>query len=234
MMQEKATSRFSALDQVRGLAVFLIHFVDVFYLLWDSAKGLDWYGAFIIDSFPVYAIPPILFAFSTGVSLTFWRQRHPELRYLFNRCGLLLLSGFILSYYVDGSIEAWGLFELIAFINLVIFFLHTPQRAAAGLIITLSLNSEKPPFYSFSFPEVPYFFSGFEMLPRMVSRSLVSGLFPLVPFLTWGLWGVIIGSIKKNPRKLLVSGSSMIILGLFSRFFSLLPIASMETCTAVP
>jgi uncharacterized membrane protein len=115
------TERYLPLDQLRGIAVLMIHFVDVFYLLWDGSSGFDWYGSYLLDNVPIYAIPPILFAFSTGLAFTFWRSRHRDLHYLFNRCALLLLSGLILSYYIDGRADAWGLFEMIAFINLVIF-----------------------------------------------------------------------------------------------------------------
>jgi len=209
--------RYNALDQTRGAAVVLIHFVDVFYLLWDGASGFDWFGAHILDKFPIYGIPPILFAFSTGVSLTFWRDRHPELKYLFQRCGLLLLSGLILSYYVDGSADTWGLFEMIALLNVIIFFVNSIPLSAIGLTAVLALNAVKPPFYSFTFPTVPYFLPNFEALPRIISQSLVSGLFPLIPFLAWGFWGVIIGRIRHNERHHIASGMLPLGLGLALR-----------------
>ena len=203
---DAAIQRFEGLDQLRGVAVVLIHFVDLFLLLWDRASGFDWFGSFIIDRFPVYGIPPILFAFSTGLGVMLWKPRHREIDYLFRRSSLLMLSGFFLSYYVDGSADAWGLFEMIALLNIIIFFVDSVPLTVFGISMVLVANAFKPPFYSFGFPRVPYFFPDFELLPRIVSQSLVSGLFPLIPFLGWGLWGLLVGKIRGRESHLLLAG----------------------------
>lgn len=188
--------RYQALDQLRGIAVIWIHFVDLFLLLWNRKSGFDFFSGFIIDEFPVYAVPPILFSFSTGLSLILWKDRR-DYRYLFRRLSLLFLSGLVLSYWIDGNIEVWGLFEMIALCNLVLFFFNSEYVSIFGIATILILNELIPPFFVFHFPKIPYFIE-YEALPFIISQALVSGLFPLIPFLAWGFWGCIVSKHRNN------------------------------------
>jgi len=199
--------RYQALDQIRGIAVIWIHFVDLFLLLWNRSSGFDFYGGYLFDQFPVYGVPPILFSFSTGLSLTLWKDRH-DYKYLLRRISMLFLSGLLLSYWVDGSVETWGLFEMIALLNLVLFYLNSRLISILGITTILTLNELTPPFFSFHFPMVNYFFN-FEALPFIVSQALVSGLFPMIPFLVWGFWGCLVVRYRNDLLRI-----SLIPLGL--------------------
>lgn len=188
--------RYQPLDQLRGIAVIWIHLVDLFFLLWNRSSGFDFYGGYLFDQFPIYAFPPILFSFSTGLSITLWKEKH-DYKYLFRRLALLFLSGLILSYWLDGNVEAWGLFEMIALTNLVLFYLDSKFVSMCGIAVILTLNGLKPPFFAFHFPKVHYFFE-FEAMPFIISQALVSGLFPLIPFLAWGFWGCLVSKYRNN------------------------------------
>lgn len=196
-----------ALDQLRGIAVIWIQFVDLFFLLWNRKSGFDFYGAYLFDQFPIYGIPPVLFSFSAGLTLTLWRDRH-DYKYLFSRVALLFLSGLVISYWMDGSVEAWGLFEMIALSNLVLFYLNSKLVSILGIGTILILNELTPPFFAFHFPKVHYFFA-FEALPFIISQSIVSGLFPLIPFLAWGFWGCLVSKYRDKLLRI-----SLIPLGL--------------------
>jgi Na+-driven multidrug efflux pump len=47
---------------------------------------------------------------------------------------------------------------------------------------------------------------------------LVSGLFPLIPFLSWGFWGVLMGRVIYHERKLILCGVSMAVIGFALRY----------------
>jgi len=164
-------------------------------------EGFDFYGFHLAGEFPFYGIPPILFAFSTGVSISIWRERHDH-RYLLSRVGLLLLSGFILAFYVDGRFDAWGLFEMIALSNFILFFVNSKLGSFLGILLILAVNHQIPPFYSFVSEPVDYFFE-FRALPMMASNAFVSGFFPMIPFITWAFWGVLYSKMQDKRLSLI-------------------------------
>lgn len=207
--------RDHALDELRGLAVIWIHFVDIFYLLWNGQGFFDFCCGYLFDEVPVYFLPPILFAFSTGLALTYWRDRHYwDGQYLLRRFGLLLLSGLILSYYVDFSFEAWGLFEMICLVNFIIFIINSERLAIIGIVLIVLLNYLIPPHFTISFQTFQYF-KPIRIPSHIVSQALVSGLFPTIPFLAFAFWGYIIG---KHRKKFIKFGLIPLGIGLILRF----------------
>ena len=216
-----------ALDRLRGIAVIWIHFVDVFYLLWDRAYGFDFFGGYIFSGIPLYFLPPPfsaflsgdripvyflsppLFAFCSGVALIIWTEKHKgDYRYLFNRIGLLWLSGLLIDYYVClGAFESIGIFVMIAFMNLILYFFNSIPASIIGVGIVLFLNHSIPLGYRWLSPILPYFNGqNMPLIPNYIPNLIWQGNFPLIPFLAWGFWSAFVGRIKNRDRNLILSG----------------------------
>lgn len=208
-----------SLDMLRGSAVVWIHFVDVFFLLWNRTYGFDFFGGYLFDGIPVYFLPPTLFAFCSGVALTIWTEKHKgDYRYLFNRIALLWLSGILLDIYVDmGAYDAIGIFVMIAFMNLILYFFNSIPLSIIGIGIVLFLNHSIPLGYRWASPTFPYFSGQMPLIPNYIPNLLWRGNFPMIPFLSWGFWGSLVGRIRNRDRDLILSGVIPIMFSLVLR-----------------
>ena len=173
--------RDESLDYLRGIGVLLIHFVDVFQLLWNEESGIDVFNLEFYGGFTLAGVAPLIFSFSTGLALHYWRDKH-DVKYLVIRVSLLLLSGLILSYVIDHDLLAFGIFELIAVSNLILYYLNSVTLSISGILLVLLLKVMYPTDL---------------LLPLVIDRIVFTGIFPLVPFLAYAWYGCLYGRVKE-------------------------------------
>ena len=179
--------RDESLDYLRGIGVLLIHFVDVFQLLWNRNSGIDVFNLELYGGFTLAGVAPLIFSFSTGLALHHWKDKH-DFKYLLKRISLLLVSGLILSYVIDHDILAFGIFELIAVSNLILYYFNSVTISISGILLILLMKVICP----MNFP-----------LPIIMNRIFFTGIFPLVPFLAYAWYGCLYGKMKDYRISLL-------------------------------
>ncbi len=102
---------------------------------------------------------------------------------------------------------------MIAICNFCLFFINSKIGAFLGIVCIMVFNHVIPPFYSFTSEPVNYFFE-FRSIPLILSNALVSGFFPLVPFMAWAFWGALYIRLKDKRLSLIPLGAG-IFLSLF-------------------